>query len=111
MRDDFTRAVRRLHASFTELKNHADETEHDLQQAFDEMEMQNISIRNARDAAISTSQAKSAFLANISHELRTPLNSIDGFINLLARKGELTGEQNLYVQTIKKIISTFAGTG
>ena len=65
------------------------------------MEMQNISIRNARDAAISTSQAKSAFLANISHELRTPLNSIDGFINLLARKGELTGEQNLYVQTIK----------
>lgn len=102
LRDDFTRAVRRLHASFTELKNHADETEHDLQQAFDEMEMQNISIRNARDAAISTSQAKSAFLANISHELRTPLNSIDGFINLLARKGELTGEQNLYVQTIKK---------
>ncbi|WP_114800896.1 ATP-binding protein [Moraxella canis] len=102
LRDDFARAVRRLHASFTELKNHADETERDLQQAFDEMEMQNISIRNARDAAISASQAKSAFLANISHELRTPLNSIDGFINLLARKGELTGEQNLYVQTIKK---------
>lgn len=63
--------------------------------------MQNISIRNARDAAVSTSQAKSAFLANISHELRTPLNSIDGFINLLARKEGLTSEQNLYVQTIK----------
>ena len=64
--------------------------------------MQNISIRNARDAAISTSQAKSAFLANISHELRTPLNSIDGFINLLARHGELNTEQDLYVQTIRK---------
>ncbi|MFB6348415.1 ATP-binding protein [Moraxella sp. ZJ142] len=102
LRDDFARAIRRLDNSFTELKTHAEETERDLQQAFDEMEMQNISIRNARDAAISTSQAKSAFLANISHELRTPLNSIDGFINLLARKAQLTGEQNLYVQTIKK---------
>lgn len=99
---DFLRALRRLEASFHDLKNHAEETERDLQQAFDEMEMQNISIRNARDAAVSTSQAKSAFLANISHELRTPLNSIDGFINLLARKQGLTSEQNLYVQTIKK---------
>lgn len=76
--------------------------EDDLRLAFDEMEMQNISIRNARDAAISTAQAKSAFLANISHELRTPLNSIDGFINLLARHGELNPEQDLYVQTIRK---------
>lgn len=102
LKKDFTKAIRRLDNSFTELKNHAAETERDLQQAFDEMEMQNISIRNARDAAISASQAKSAFLANISHELRTPLNSIDGFINLLARKQGLTSEQNLYVQTIKK---------
>lgn len=102
LRDDFMRAIRRLDTSFSELKNHAEETERDLQQAFDEMEMQNISIRNARDAAVSASQAKSAFLANISHELRTPLNSIDGFINLLARKQNLTSEQNLYVQTIKK---------
>ncbi|MGP4847359.1 ATP-binding protein, partial [Marinobacter sp. 1Y8] len=33
---------------------------------------------------------------------RTPLNSIDGFINLLARHGELNPEQDLYVQTIRK---------
>ncbi|WII95404.1 ATP-binding protein [Moraxella haemolytica] len=102
LQKDFLKALKRLDGSFNELKNHAEETERDLQQAFDEMEMQNISIRNARDAAVSTSQAKSAFLANISHELRTPLNSIDGFINLLARKQGLTSEQNLYVQTIKK---------
>lgn len=102
LQSDFLRAIRRLDSSFNELKNHAEETERDLQQAFDEMEMQNISIRNARDVAVSASQAKSAFLANISHELRTPLNSIDGFINLLARKEGLTNEQNLYVQTIKK---------
>lgn len=102
LQQDLVRTLRRLHSSFQELKNHAEQTEDDLRLAFDEMEMQNISIRNARDAAISTSQAKSAFLANISHELRTPLNSIDGFINLLARHGELNPEQDLYVQTIRK---------
>lgn len=99
---DFVQAMRRLHASFDELQTHATETEHDLQHALDEMEMQTISIRKARDEAVSSSHAKSAFLANISHELRTPLNSIDGFINLLARNNGLTNEQNLYVQTIKK---------
>lgn len=106
---DFVQAMRRLSASFNELKTHANETEQDLQHALDEMEMQTISIRKARDLAVSSSHAKSAFLANISHELRTPLNSIDGFINLLARhdgrhdgRHGLSAEQSLYVQTIKK---------
>ncbi len=99
---DLTQATRRLSASFGELKAHAHETENDLQHALDEMEMQTISIRQARDLAVSSSHAKSAFLANISHELRTPLNSIDGFINLLARHDDLSSEQRLYVQTIKK---------
>ncbi|MBP2279259.1 two-component system sensor histidine kinase BarA [Psychrobacter sp. PL19] len=102
LQQDLVKTLRRLHVSFQELTDHAEQTEDDLRLAFDEMEMQNISIRDARDAAISTSQAKSAFLANISHELRTPLNSIDGFINLLARHGELNPEQDLYVQTIRK---------
>lgn len=99
---DFIQAMRRLNVSFHELKTHALETEADLQQAFDEMEMQNITIRKAHDLAVSTSVAKTAFLTNISHELRTPLNSIDGFINLLDRHEGLSGEQKLYVQTIKK---------
>ncbi len=102
LQQDLVKTLRRLHSSFQELKDNAEQTEDDLRLAFDEMEMQNISIRNARDDAISTSQAKTAFLANISHELRTPLNSIDGFINLLARHGELNPEQDLYVHTIRK---------
>ncbi len=102
LQQDLLKTFRRLYGDFQELKDHSDQTEDDLRDAFDEMEMQNIFIREARDQAISSSQAKSAFLANISHELRTPLNSIDGFINILARHGELTAEQDLYVQTIRK---------
>lgn len=102
LQQDLIKTLRRLHGKFQELQDHAVQTEDDLRRAFDEMEMQNISIRNARDVAVSSNQAKSAFLANISHELRTPLNSIDGFINLLARHGQLSDEQDLYVQTIRK---------
>lgn len=102
LQQDLVYTLRRVYSSFQELKEHAEQTEADLRQAFDAMEMQNISIRNARDAAITASAAKSAFLANISHELRTPLNSIDGFSNLLARHGKLSDEQDLYVQTIRK---------
>lgn len=102
LQKDLNATYRRLADGFNELKRHSQETEADLQQAFDEMEMQNISIRKARDLAIEASQSKSAFLANVSHELRTPLNAIDGFINLLSRSQNLDSKQALYVQTIKK---------
>lgn len=102
LQQDLVKTLRRLHSSFQELKTHAEQTEDDLRRAFDDMEMQNITIRNAHNQAVSASKTKSAFLANISHELRTPLNSIDGFINLLSRHGGLNHEQDLYVQTIRK---------
>jgi CheY-like chemotaxis protein len=41
----------------------------------------------ARTAAESASQAKSAFLANMSHEIRTPMNAILGLTHLLQREG------------------------
>ena len=40
----------------------------------------------ARAAAESASQAKSAFLANMSHEIRTPMNAILGLTHLLQRE-------------------------
>jgi PAS domain S-box-containing protein len=38
---------------------------------------------SARDAAVATAQAKSAFVAGMSHELRTPLNAIIGYAEML----------------------------
>lgn len=102
LQQDIIALLDRLHISFEELSRHTEQTEEDLRRTLDALEIQNITYRKARDLAVSANQSKSVFLANISHELRTPLNSIDGFINLLARKGTLSDEQNLYVQTIRK---------
>ncbi len=99
---DLVNLLHRLHESFEELQQHTEQTEDDLRKTLDALEIQNITYRQARDLAISANQSKSVFLANISHELRTPLNSIDGFVSLMARKGSLTDQQTIYIQTIQK---------
>ena len=102
LQHDISQLLNRLHRNVRDLQAHTEETEADLRRSLDELEMQNITYRKARDAAIAASKAKSVFLANISHELRTPLNSIDGFIKLLLRRGELNREQQVFVETIRK---------
>lgn len=43
-------------------------------------------LRAARDQALASGAAKSAFLASVSHELRTPLNAILGFAEMIAQE-------------------------
>ena len=54
----------------------------------------------ARNKAINASKAKSEFLAVMSHEIRTPLNGIVGSLNLLKETGNLSREQQDFVDTI-----------
>ncbi len=56
----------------------------------------------AKEAAESANQAKSAFLANMSHELRTPLSSIIGFAQLMQYDKTIKEEHREYLQIISR---------
>lgn len=53
----------------------------------------------ARDAALSATQSKNAFLSSTSHEIRTPLNAILGFTQLL-QLSDLSAEDRDGVERI-----------
>jgi two-component system, sensor histidine kinase and response regulator len=56
-------------------------------------------LERARRAAVSASNAKSAFLSNMSHEIRTPLNAILGYAHLL-QQDNLTSRQKQQVRRL-----------
>lgn len=56
---------------------------------------------HARDEALSSSAAKSEFLAMMSHEIRTPLNAVLGMLQMLAQT-PLQPEQERYLESSRK---------
>ena len=73
----------------------------ELQETLETIEVQNVELDIARKKAVTASQMKSEFLANMSHEIRTPLNGVLGFSNLML-ESHLTPQQHDYVTTIEK---------
>ncbi len=71
-----------------------------LQREREALEMLNVELTDARDAAEAANRAKGQFLANMSHELRTPFNGMLGMISML-EDSDLNDSQRDQLQTAR----------
>lgn len=70
------------------------------QDARSRVEMQNVQLLQAKEAADAANRAKSDFLANMSHEIRTPMNAILGYAQILDGDSNISERQRHAVRTI-----------
>ena len=97
-----------VHNAAIELRRNLEQTNRDLRESLETVEVQNIELDLARREALEASRIKSEFLTNTSHELRTPLNGIIGFSKLLL-KSMLDARQRDYLETIRFSAETLLG--
>jgi signal transduction histidine kinase len=72
----------------------------------EQVEVRTGELRDAAEAALAASSAKSLFLGNVSHELRTPLNAIVGYAELLGEELEQRGLADLAEDAARIIASS-----
>lgn len=122
------RIIRHTTEPFTELSNmmqKAQQGEHGLRMAekgsselrhigssfnkmMDVLEIRELELVEARDAALESSRLKSEFVANISHEIRTPMNGVLGMLNLLD-ENMFSAEEKGYISVAKESGQTLLG--
>lgn len=103
---NFTAMLRQIYKHEQALQNYNEDLEqqvtertHALQESNLKLEHTVIELNHAKDEAISASEAKSRFLANISHEIRTPMIGVLGMAELLL-KYPLPADQMELAKTI-----------
>ena len=73
---------------------------HRLKRSYAQISVANEKMERAREEAISSSRAKSRFLATVSHEIRTPINGIIGALGLIENSA-LTKDQKQLINVGK----------
>jgi len=97
-----SKGINELHLLSQSFNKMALQLKESFEQLETRVEQRTAELKDAKQAAVAASRAKSEFLTNMSHELRTPLNAILGFAQLMNRDLSLAPQQQENISIINR---------